>query len=111
MPVIAIYVPDNADEQVALFTETFGTEPGCIYESQDWAYAEADPNCVPFLMCDSHSYAATVSALAFEPGEERGLCTLQHTRLCEELTDRAYAKVQADLEAEREPGATTETRA
>lgn len=111
MPVIAIYVPDDADEQIALFTETFGAEPGCSFANQEWDYAEVDPNCVPFLMCDSHSYAATLSALTFDPGAERGLCTLQHTRLCEELTDRAYAKVQADLIAARERGATTETRA
>ena len=92
MPVIAIHVPDNADEQIALFTEVLGEEPGCIYESQDWDYAEIDANCVPYLMCDTHSYAATLEALAYDPGDERGLCNLQMTRLTEALTDRERAK-------------------
>ena len=98
MPVITIDLPETAEQQLARFVEVFGTEPDCSFADQNWDYPVflLGP---PHLMCDTHHEIADSSVYVADPGEEAGLCRIQHQRLVEEITDRVYKARDRELAA------------
>lgn len=98
MPVITIDLPETAEDQLALFAEVFGTEPGCSFADQNWDYP-AFLLGPPHLMCATHHETGDSSIYAADPGQEVGLCRIQHERLVEEITDRVYKDRERELAA------------
>lgn len=66
MSVITIDLPETAEQQLARFAESFGTEPGCSFADQNWDYP-AFLLGPPHLMCATHHEVGDYSIYAAAP--------------------------------------------